>query len=70
MLIENPSPEAILAFKASPEDEELLSDILARNKAGRKTEEDESLMNYYQKIEGTIVNAKVKAMVMLKDRQP
>jgi len=66
LMMDNPSPQQVLDFKASPEEEVWIANLIERSKEGRITAEEQAEIDYFFKIERAITLAKIKAFVKLK----
>ena len=62
----SPGPKEILAFTASPEDEELISGLIYKSKNDLLTPEDRGMIEYYVRVSDSISLEKTKAYVALK----
>lgn len=60
-----PTPEEILALKPSEMLQEQVSALLAKNKAGELTAEEERLWQQYEYVEHLVRMAKAKALIWL-----
>lgn len=60
-LVSTPTPEQIIAFKPSPEIDERLGDLLAKNKDGRLTAADHEELEAFQQMDHFMTMLKIRA---------
>ncbi len=65
-LVEKATPQEILAFKASPEEQARADELTAKNKAGRLTDEEAAELNSMLEIDLLVMGLKARALVALK----
>jgi hypothetical protein len=65
-LVSNPSPEAVLNFKPTPEMQERISELLEKNRSGELTPAESTEMNEYVRSDSFISLLKARAFKDLK----
>jgi hypothetical protein len=60
-LASNPSPEAILHFKPTPQMQERISELLEKNRTGQLTRAESAELDEYERIEHCIRMLKIQA---------
>lgn len=66
LVASNPSPQQILDYKPSPEDEARINSIIDSSKSGRTTPREQAEIEYFVQVEETVTLAKTKAYITLK----
>lgn len=65
-LVAKATPQEILAFKASPEEQARADELTEKNKAGRLTEEEAQELNSMLEIDLLVMGLKTRALVAIK----
>lgn len=63
-----PSAERIVRYRASPENQRIVSDLLAREKAGTLTAQETAELDRYMQLEHLVRLAKARAHLYLQER--
>lgn len=65
LMMDNPTPQRVIEFKASPEEELWIEALIAKSKQGRLSVEEQADIDYFLKVERAVALAKAKALVKL-----
>jgi hypothetical protein len=69
ILASQPTAEQLLAIRPTEELQARMSQLLAQNKAGHLTPQEESELNHYMTLEHLVRLAKAQAMVIIRTQQ-
>ena len=66
-LTNNPSPEAVLSFRPTPQMQERISVLLEKNRAAQLTSAEAAELDEYERINRLVRKLKIRAVKELKD---